>query len=66
MPDLSKLDWLASWQNGVSLVAGIVVAVWLGPLDAAHFTFVLVVTMAVVRLLTMLLSALAARLWPKL
>lgn len=62
MLDLSKLDWLANWQNAASLIAAIAAGIWLGPLDATHFIFVFIVAFALARLMTALVQAVWKRL----
>jgi hypothetical protein len=65
MADLSKLDWFANWQNGVSFLLAIGASIWLGPLDAAHFVFVFVIAFAAARVMTTLAHALWKRFGPR-
>jgi hypothetical protein len=55
--DLSKLAFFTSWQNGVSFLAATAVALWLSPLPAAHFAFVMIIMFAAARLVIIVVEA---------
>ena len=68
--DFSKLvDWLASWQNALSLLIAVAVSVWLtydpdGGTSLSDFFFVFILGKAVARLLIAIVEALWKRMRP--